>query len=449
VVIDELLVAEGSLFTLPTPQGADRTADTRRGLGGPRLLPGERRCVESNGQPGDHVAVNVTPVRSERRGYGTMHSSDDDAGDSSTVNFDVGSVDPNLAIVQVGADGRICFTNSPDTAVDLILDELAVAGAGSFSLPTPDGAARLADTRRGLGGPVLAPARPGASRQLAQHPTSGSGSTPRRSEALRPRLRHAPLQRRPRRGDEQRQFRGGTVDPNLAIVRVGADGRVCFTNSARRPGRSRARPAGQRSCRHVRPAHAGRRSSTDRHPVGPPLTLRAPYSRRPCGTRWCSGSGWIGRSRPTSRRQCSPTGSGTTSCGCPRWPRPTPPRWPHGSRSARSASSSCSARWPSRCARPVQIAIALQTVAASGRPVHVALGTSSTVVARWHGRSRAGAADALASARHDVAELLDGGGSTASGCRSRRRPGRRSRSRRSATGRSRRRRRPTGWCSTW
>lgn len=58
---------------------------------------------------------------------------------------------------------------------------------------------------------------------------------------------------------------------------------------------------------------------------------------------------------------------------------------------------------------PVQIAIALQTVAAIGRPVHVALGTSSTVVARWHGRSRAGAADALATTRCDVAELLDGG----------------------------------------
>ena len=58
---------------------------------------------------------------------------------------------------------------------------------------------------------------------------------------------------------------------------------------------------------------------------------------------------------------------------------------------------------------PVQIAIALQTVAACGRPVHVALGTSSTVVARWHGRSRTGAADALTAARRDVAELLDGG----------------------------------------
>lgn len=58
---------------------------------------------------------------------------------------------------------------------------------------------------------------------------------------------------------------------------------------------------------------------------------------------------------------------------------------------------------------PVQIAIALQTVAATGRPVHVALGTSSITVARWHGRPRAGAADAMEAAVRDVGELLDGG----------------------------------------
>ena len=57
---------------------------------------------------------------------------------------------------------------------------------------------------------------------------------------------------------------------------------------------------------------------------------------------------------------------------------------------------------------PVQIAIALQTVAATGRAVHVALGTSSDTVARWHGRSRAGAADALERALIDVRALLAG-----------------------------------------
>jgi probable F420-dependent oxidoreductase len=57
---------------------------------------------------------------------------------------------------------------------------------------------------------------------------------------------------------------------------------------------------------------------------------------------------------------------------------------------------------------PVQIAIALQTVASTGRPVHVALGTSSNTVARWHGRSRSGAVDALEHALTDVRALLAG-----------------------------------------
>lgn len=58
---------------------------------------------------------------------------------------------------------------------------------------------------------------------------------------------------------------------------------------------------------------------------------------------------------------------------------------------------------------PVQIAMALQTVAATGRRVGVALGTSSTVVARWHGRSRTGAAERLTATTVELAELLAGG----------------------------------------
>ncbi len=57
---------------------------------------------------------------------------------------------------------------------------------------------------------------------------------------------------------------------------------------------------------------------------------------------------------------------------------------------------------------PIQIAIATATVASLGRPVHVALGTSSDVVARWHGVSRAGAASALESHRAALASLFAG-----------------------------------------
>jgi probable F420-dependent oxidoreductase len=57
---------------------------------------------------------------------------------------------------------------------------------------------------------------------------------------------------------------------------------------------------------------------------------------------------------------------------------------------------------------PVQIAMAATTVSAAGRAVHVALGTSSSVVARWHGGSRAGAAERLAATTADVGALFDG-----------------------------------------
>jgi probable F420-dependent oxidoreductase len=58
---------------------------------------------------------------------------------------------------------------------------------------------------------------------------------------------------------------------------------------------------------------------------------------------------------------------------------------------------------------PVQIALAASTVAASGRRTHIALGTSSDVVAGWHSRSRRGAAAMLEQSTHDVRILIDGG----------------------------------------
>ncbi len=57
---------------------------------------------------------------------------------------------------------------------------------------------------------------------------------------------------------------------------------------------------------------------------------------------------------------------------------------------------------------PAQMALAVATVAATGRTTHIALGTSSDAVARWHGRTRANAADRLATATRDVRALLTG-----------------------------------------
>lgn len=58
---------------------------------------------------------------------------------------------------------------------------------------------------------------------------------------------------------------------------------------------------------------------------------------------------------------------------------------------------------------PAQIALATATVAATGRTTHVALGTSSHLVAAWHGRTRDHAVRRLATTTAEVRELLDGG----------------------------------------
>lgn len=58
---------------------------------------------------------------------------------------------------------------------------------------------------------------------------------------------------------------------------------------------------------------------------------------------------------------------------------------------------------------PAQIALAVSTVAATtGRRTHVALGTSSDVVHRWHGRSRVGGAAALRSTVDHLRALFAG-----------------------------------------
>lgn len=116
----------GPMFSLPTADGAARLVDTR--LTNTPVAAASTRCVPAVGaDPGDYITVNVTPVEATTFGHGTIHSSDDPAGDTSNVNFGPGTVDPNTTTVHVGTDGNICFTNSIHGPVHLIIDELIVA----------------------------------------------------------------------------------------------------------------------------------------------------------------------------------------------------------------------------------------------------------------------------------------------------------------------------------
>lgn len=111
-----------------------------------RIGPSGVRCMDVTGDPGDLVVVNLTPVRASGLGYGWLSSSGDEAAGVSNVNYRVGSIDPNVAVATIGADGQVCFHNGPLASVHLVADQLATVSADVISAATPQ---RLIDTRAG------------------------------------------------------------------------------------------------------------------------------------------------------------------------------------------------------------------------------------------------------------------------------------------------------------
>jgi hypothetical protein len=199
-----------------------------------RIEARETRCVEvvaSGATAGEFVGVNITPVRASGTGYGTLHSSDVPAGDVSNVNYVVGSVDPNLAFVQVGSDREICFTNGPGATVDLILDVVVRAAADSMASPSPETYGRIVDTRISLGGTRL-----GASEKrcfpvrstAARGQYVGVNVTPVRASGPGFGTLHSPAN--PVGVTSTVNYAPGSVDPNFAFVQVDQSGQICFTN---------------------------------------------------------------------------------------------------------------------------------------------------------------------------------------------------------------------------
>ena len=67
---------------------------------------------------------------------------------ASNVNFGIGTVDPNVAVAKIGADGMVCFSNSKHTNVHLVADHLGTIPADSYTPATASGAPdRKVDTR--------------------------------------------------------------------------------------------------------------------------------------------------------------------------------------------------------------------------------------------------------------------------------------------------------------
>lgn len=226
MVIDQLLVGDPSALRAPTDDGAARLVDTRVDGSAEPIPPSGTRCVRAVGEPGDIAFVNITPVRATAAGHGTLHSSDESAGDTSNVNFRVGSVDPNVGAAEIGTDGTICFTNSRHASVHVVLDQLVVADPTTVWRPRDAGAVRLRDTRVADGTLPMIPNErrcfggvgPVAIVNLTPVLADGAGNGALVADGD------------PTGGISNVNYAPGTVDPNLGIAAV-RDRGVCFVTS--------------------------------------------------------------------------------------------------------------------------------------------------------------------------------------------------------------------------
>lgn len=146
LVLDELIVTASGVELPHTASGTFRAVDTRTGLGGTRVFPGTHVCFSvPGGSPGEFVGANITPVAASSPGFGILYPSDFGPTSVSNVNFNVGTIDPNLAITQLGPDGRACFWST--TYVDVVIDAQVLFDPSLFRLPNARSAERLVDTR--------------------------------------------------------------------------------------------------------------------------------------------------------------------------------------------------------------------------------------------------------------------------------------------------------------
>jgi hypothetical protein len=136
------------------PLAPTRLMDTRVGLGGAALGPGEVRTLGIAGRagiPADATAVvlNVTATEPSVGGFVTVWPSGQPQPATSNLNFLANQTVPNLVTVGLGAGGSVDLSNAFGTS-HLIVDATGWFAPGiGFTGAQP---ARLMDTRAGLGG---------------------------------------------------------------------------------------------------------------------------------------------------------------------------------------------------------------------------------------------------------------------------------------------------------
>ncbi len=230
-----------------------RVLDTRTGLGvtaaGP--LPSNGQVVLTiagrGGVPASvgSVALNITVTGPSAAGHVTAYPSGGTMPDTSNVNFTAGQTVPNMAIVKVGTDGKVVLTVTSAAPVHLIADVYGyfLPGTptvpGSFAGTSP---ARLLDTRIGLG---VAAAGPLPSNGQVVLTIAGRGGLPATvgSVALNITVTGpgaaGHVTAYPSGGTmpdtSNVNFTAGQTVPNMAIVKVGTDGKIILKVTSAAP----------------------------------------------------------------------------------------------------------------------------------------------------------------------------------------------------------------------
>jgi hypothetical protein len=230
LVADQLGGVAASAYTPARSDGApDRRVDTR--ASGGSVPAGGRRCFAVAGTPGDGAVVNLTPVAPSAPGDGVLTSSAVAARpEASNVNYRPGSVDPNVAIAPIGDDGRVCFHASAGASVHLVADHLGTIAADAFRPTDADGVPDRRIDTRASGRPIAA----GGSRCFAVRGEPRDAVVVNLTPVLAGAtgdglLVGSDVTGRP--GASNVNYGPGTVDPNVAIARIGPDGEVCFRAS--------------------------------------------------------------------------------------------------------------------------------------------------------------------------------------------------------------------------
>ncbi|WP_161797266.1 carboxypeptidase-like regulatory domain-containing protein [Pseudarthrobacter chlorophenolicus] len=192
-----------------------------------------------NGVPLDAsaVVVNLTATETKSEGFLTAYASGGPKPNASNVNFGRGQTVPNLAVVPLGADGKVTIANTSSGTTQVIADVAAYFKGGT---PTAVGAfgakppSRFLDTRTSSG-PV--PAGGTISLQIGGVngiPSNASAAVINLTvtEAKSAGFLTAYASGKAKPNASNVNFGPGQTVPNFAVVPLGPDGKVTIANTS-------------------------------------------------------------------------------------------------------------------------------------------------------------------------------------------------------------------------